>query len=335
MAKSATIIYTKTDEAPALATYSFLPIVESFTKPTGVEIETKDISLAHRILAVFPDYLTDAQKVSDDLGILGEMVKQPEANIIKLPNISASIPQLKDAIEELQAKGFKLPNYPDEPKNDSEKDIKSRYDKVKGSAVNPVLREGNSDRRAPKAVKNYAKKNPHSMGAWSKDSKTHVATMSKGDFAHNEKSVTLNEATTVSIQFKASNGETEILKNQLNLLKGEIIDATVLSKKALIEFLENQVKDAKDKGVLFSLHMKATMMKVSDPIIFGHAVKVFFKDLFAKHGETFKSLGVDVNNGFGNLVEKLEELPANKREEIEQDIKTIYHNGPDLAMVNS
>ncbi|HAI16730.1 MAG TPA: NADP-dependent isocitrate dehydrogenase, partial [Xanthomarina gelatinilytica] len=254
MAKSATIIYTKTDEAPALATYSFLPIVESFTKPTGVQIETKDISLAHRILAVFPDYLTDAQKVSDDLGILGEMVKQPEANIIKLPNISASIPQLKDAIEELQAKGFKLPNYPDEPKNDSEKDIKSRYDKVKGSAVNPVLREGNSDRRAPKAVKNYAKKNPHSMGAWSKDSKTHVATMSKGDFAHNEKSVTLNEATTVSIQFKASNGETEILKNQLNLLKGEIIDATVLSKKALIEFLENQVKDAKDKGVLFSLH---------------------------------------------------------------------------------
>lgn len=335
MAKSATIIYTKTDEAPALATYSFLPIVESFTKPTGVQIETKDISLAHRILAVFPDYLTDAQKVSDDLGILGEMVKQPEANIIKLPNISASIPQLKAAIEELQAKGFKLPNYPDEPKNDSEKDIKSRYDKVKGSAVNPVLREGNSDRRAPKAVKNYAKKNPHSMGAWSKDSKTHVATMSKGDFAHNEKSVTLNEATTVSIQFKASNGETEILKNQLNLLKGEIIDATVLSKKALIEFLENQVKDAKDKGVLFSLHMKATMMKVSDPIIFGHAVKVFFKDLFAKHGETFKSLGVDVNNGFGNLVEKLEELPANKREEIEQDIKTIYHNGPDLAMVNS
>lgn len=335
MAKSATIIYTKTDEAPALATYSFLPIVESFTKPTGVQIETKDISLAHRILAVFPDYLTDAQKVSDDLGILGEMVKQPEANIIKLPNISASIPQLKDAIEELQAKGFKLPNYPDEPKNDSEKDIKSRYDKVKGSAVNPVLREGNSDRRAPKAVKNYAKKNPHSMGAWSKDSKTHVATMSKGDFAHNEKSVTLNEATTVSIQFKASNGETEILKNQLNLLKGEIIDATVLSKKALIEFLENQVKDAKDKGVLFSLHMKATMMKVSDPIIFGHAVKVFFKDLFAKHGETFKSLGVDVNNGFGNLVEKLEGLPANKREEIEQDIKTIYHNGPDLAMVNS
>ncbi|WP_417874835.1 NADP-dependent isocitrate dehydrogenase [Xanthomarina gelatinilytica] len=335
MAKSATIIYTKTDEAPALATYSFLPIVESFTKPTGVQIETKDISLAHRILAVFPDYLTDAQKVSDDLGILGEMVKQPEANIIKLPNISASIPQLKVAIEELQAKGFKLPNYPDEPKNDSEKDIKSRYDKVKGSAVNPVLREGNSDRRAPKAVKNYAKKNPHSMGAWSKDSKTHVATMSKGDFAHNEKSVTLNEATTVSIQFKASNGETEILKNQLNLLKGEIIDATVLSKKALIEFLENQVKDAKDKGVLFSLHMKATMMKVSDPIIFGHAVKVFFKDLFAKHGETFNSLGVDVNNGFGNLVEKLEELPANKREEIEQDIKTIYHNGPDLAMVNS
>lgn len=335
MAISATIIYTKTDEAPALATYSFLPIVESFTKPTGVQIETKNISLAHRILATFPDFLTDTQKVSDDLGILGGMVKQPEANIIKLPNISASIPQLKDAIEELQAKGFKLPNYPDEPKNDSEKDIKLRYDKVKGSAVNPVLREGNSDRRAPKAVKNYAKKNPHAMGAWSKDSKTHVATMSKGDFAHNEKSVTLNEATTISIQFNGGNGETEILKSQLNLLKGEIIDATVLSKKALIEFLENQVKDAKDKGVLFSLHMKATMMKVSDPIIFGHAVKVFFKDLFAKHGDTFKSLGVDVNNGFGNLIEKLEKLPASKREEIEQDIKTAYENGPALAMVNS
>src|SRR5690554_1586921 len=335
MAISATIIYTKTDEAPALATYSFLPIVESFTKPTGVQIETKNISLAHRILTTFPDFLTDTQKVSDDLGILGGMVKQPEANIIKLPNISASIPQLKDAIEELQAKGFKLPNYPDEPKNDSEKDIKLRYDKVKGSAVNPVLREGNSDRRAPKAVKNYAKKNPHAMGAWSKDSKTHVATMSKGDFAHNEKSVTLNEATTISIQFNGGNGETEILKSQLNLLKGEIIDATVLSKKALIEFLENQVKDAKDKGVLFSLHMKATMMKVSDPIIFGHAVKVFFKDLFAKHGDTFKSLGVDVNNGFGNLIEKLEKLPASKREEIEQDIKTAYKNGPALAMVNS
>jgi isocitrate dehydrogenase len=335
MTKSSTIIYTKTDEAPALATYSFLPIVKAFTKPTGVDVETRDISLANRILSVFPEFLTDDQKVSDDLGILGELVKQPEANIIKLPNISASVPQLNDAIEELQSKGFKLPDYPDEPKNDSEKDIKSRYDKIKGSAVNPILREGNSDRRAPKAVKNYAKKNPHSMGAWSKDSKTHVATMSEGDFEHNEKSVTLDKSTTVSILFNGKKGETETLKNNLNLLQGEIIDATVLSKKALIKFLEAQVKDAKDKGVLFSLHMKATMMKVSDPIIFGHAVKVFFKDLFAKHGETFKSLGVDVNNGFGNLLEKLEELPAVKRKEIEQDIASAYKNGPALAMVNS
>lgn len=335
MANPSTIIYTKTDEAPALATYSFLPIVQSFTKPTGVDIETKDISIANRILAVFPDFLTEDQKVSDDLAILGELVKQPEANIIKLPNISASTPQLKSAIEELQAKGFKLPNYPDEPKTDSEKEIKSRYDKIKGSAVNPVLREGNSDRRAPKAVKNYAKKNPHSMGAWSKDSKTHVATMDEGDFEHNENSMTLDKATTVSIQFKGTNGETEILKNNLNLLEGEIIDATVLSKKALIEFLDTQVKDAKDQGVLFSLHMKATMMKISDPIIFGHAVKVFFKELFAKHGETFKSIGVDVNNGFGNLIEKLQDLPTNKRQEIEEDIAAAYKNGPTLAMVNS
>ncbi|GGG42659.1 NADP-dependent isocitrate dehydrogenase [Bizionia arctica] len=335
MANTSTIIYTKTDEAPALATYSFLPIVKAFTKPTGVNVETKDISLANRILAVFPDFLTDDQKVSDDLGILGELVNQPEANIIKLPNISASVPQLKDAIEELQAKGFKIPNYPDVTNNASEKDIQSRYDKIKGSAVNPILREGNSDRRAPKAVKNYAKKNPHSMGAWSKDSKTHVATMGAGDFEHNEKSVTLDKATTVSIQFKGNNGETEALKSNLNLLEGEIIDATVLSKKALIKFLEAQIKDAKDKGVLFSLHMKATMMKVSDPIIFGHAVKVFFKDLFSKHGETFKSLGVDVNNGFGNLLEKLQELPTEKRQEIEQDIAATYKNGPALAMVNS
>ncbi|HLV15133.1 MAG TPA: NADP-dependent isocitrate dehydrogenase [Xanthomarina sp.] len=335
MANPSTIIYTKTDEAPALATYSFLPIVKSFTKPTGVDIDTKDISIANRILAIFPDFLSDEQKVSDDLAILGELVKQPEANIIKLPNISASTPQLNAAIEELQAKGFKIPNYPDEPKNDTEKEIKSRYDKIKGSAVNPVLREGNSDRRAPKAVKNYAKKNPHSMGAWTKDSKTHVATMDAGDFAHNEKSMTLDKATTVSIQFKGANGETEVLKNNLNLLEGEIIDATVLSKKALIEFLEAQVKDAKDQGVLFSLHMKATMMKISDPIIFGHAVKVFFKDLFAKHGDTFKSIGVDVNNGFGNLVEKLQELPEAKRLEIQEDIATAYKNGPALAMVNS
>ncbi|PWI29157.1 NADP-dependent isocitrate dehydrogenase [Flavobacteriaceae bacterium LYZ1037] len=335
MSDTSTIIYTKTDEAPALATNSFLPIVKAFTKPTGVTVETKDISLANRILAVFPDFLNENQKVSDDLVLLGELVKKPEANIIKLPNISASIPQLKDAIEELQAKGYKLPTYPDEPQTDSEKDIKSRYDKIKGSAVNPVLREGNSDRRAPKAVKNYAKKNPHSMGAWSKDSKTHVATMSEGDFAHNEKSVTLDKATSVTIQFKGNNGEIETLKSNLDLLKGEIIDATVLSKKALITFLEAQVNDAKNKDVLFSLHMKATMMKVSDPIIFGHAVRVFFKELFTKHEATFENIGVDVNNGFGNLLEKLQELPEAKRKEIEQDIASAYKNGPALAMVNS
>jgi len=335
MSNTSTILYTKTDEAPALATYSLLPIVKAFTKPSGVNVETKDISLANRILAVFPDYLNEDQKVSDDLALLGELVKKPEANIIKLPNISASVPQLKDAIEELQSKGFKLPDYPDDPETEQEKEIKSRYDKIKGSAVNPVLREGNSDRRAPKAVKNYAKKNPHSMGIWSKDSKTHVATMNAGDFAHNEKSVTINNKTSVTIQFKGEDDHTVILKNNINLLEGEIIDATVLSKKALLQFLEAQVKDAKNKGVLFSLHMKATMMKVSDPIIFGHAVRVFFKDLFSKHGETFKSIGVDVNNGFGNLVEKLEELPADKRQEIEQDIEAAYKNGPALAMVNS
>lgn len=264
MTKTAKIIYTKTDEAPALATRSFLPIVKAFTKSSGILIETKDISLAGRILAAFPDFLTDEQKVADALAELGELAKKPEANIIKLPNISASIPQLTAAIEELQNKGYKLPDYPDEPKNDAEKEIKMRYDKVKGSAVNPVLREGNSDRRAPKAVKNYAKKNPHKMGAWSSDSKTHVATMSKGDFAHNEKSVTLTDATTVKIQHTDAKGNTTILKDGIALLKSEIIDATVMSKKALLEFLEEQVEDALDKSVLFSLHMKATMMKVSD-----------------------------------------------------------------------
>lgn len=335
MTKTAKIVYTKTDEAPALATRSFLPIVQSFTKSSGITIETKDISLAARILAVFPDFLTEDQKVNDALAELGELAKKPEANIIKLPNISASIPQLTDAIEELQAKGYKIPNYPDEPKNDVEKDIKSRYDKIKGSAVNPVLREGNSDRRAPKAVKNYAKKNPHRMGAWSPDSKTHVATMSKGDFAHNEKSVTVADATSVKIVHTDTDGNKTVLKDNLDLLKGEIIDATVMSKKALIEFLEHHVEDALDKGVLFSLHMKATMMKVSDPIIFGHAVRVFFKDLFEKHGKTFDKIGVDVNNGFGNLLEKLSELPEDKRDEIREDIRFALDHSADLAMVNS
>ncbi len=329
------IIYTKTDEAPALATRSFLPIVQSFVASSGINIETKDISLAARILAVFPDFLKEDQRVPDDLAILGELAKKPEANIIKLPNISASIPQLKAAIKELQSQGFAIPNYPDEPKTDQEKDAKSRYDKIKGSAVNPVLREGNSDRRAPKAVKNYAKNNPHSMGAWTKDSKTHVATMQDGDFAHNEKSVTIASATSVTIEHKDTQGNKTILKNDVALLEGEIIDATVMNKKALTAFLDQQVADAKDKGVLFSLHMKATMMKVSDPIIFGHAVKAYFKDLFTKHNDTFEEIGVDVNNGFGNLLENIEKLPEAKRNEIKEDINNALSNGPALAMVNS
>ncbi|WP_304145503.1 NADP-dependent isocitrate dehydrogenase [Mesoflavibacter zeaxanthinifaciens] len=335
MSNSPKIIYTITDEAPALATRSFLPIVKSFTASSGIEIETRDISLAARILAVFPDVLTEEQRVSDDLAFLGELAKTPEANIIKLPNISASIPQLRAAIKELQAKGYAVPDYPEEATTEEEKDAKQRYDKIKGSAVNPVLREGNSDRRAPKAVKNYAKKNPHSMGAWSKDSKSHVATMSHGDFAHNEQSVTLDKATTVKIQHTDNNGNVTVLKDNLNLLEGEIMDATVMSKKALLTFLEEQVKDAKEQGVLFSLHMKATMMKVSDPIIFGHAVRVFFKDVFAKHAETFEKIGVDVNNGFGNLLSNLSELPEGKQKEILADIDTAFTNNPDLAMVDS
>lgn len=329
------IIYTKTDEAPALATRSLLPIVQAFVKSSGINIETKDISLAARILAVFPDFLNEDQRVSDDLAILGELAKKPEANIVKLPNISASIPQLKDAIKELQAKGFNIPDYPNEASNASEKDIKSRYDKIKGSAVNPVLREGNSDRRAPKAVKNYAKKNPHSMGAWSSDSKTHVATMNDGDFAHNEKSTTLNDATNITIKHSDNNGNITVLKDSFSLLKGEIIDATVMNKKALVGFLDKQVNDAREQGVLFSLHMKGTMMKVSDPIIFGHAVKIFFKDVFAKHGKTIEELGVNVNSGLSNLLERIKELPEDKRLAIETDIEATYKNGPDMAMVNS
>ena len=329
------IIYTKTDEAPALATRSLLPIVQAFVKSSGINIETKDISLAARILSVFPDFLNEDQRVTDDLAILGELAKKPDANIVKLPNISASLPQLKDAIKELQSKGFNIPDYPNEAKTDAEKDIKIRYDKIKGSAVNPVLREGNSDRRAPKAVKNYAKKNPHSMGAWSSDSKTHVATMEVNDFAHNEKSVTLDDATSIKIVHTDSDGTTIILKDSLALLKGEIIDATVLSKKDLIHFFEEQIADAKATNVLFSLHMKATMMKVSDPIIFGHAVKVFFKNVFTKHAETLDEIGVDVNNGFGNLVEKIQNLPEAKRKEIQADIDAAFKNGPAIAMVNS
>jgi isocitrate dehydrogenase len=335
MSDKSTIIYTKTDEAPALATRSFLPIIKAFLKPSGIQIETKDISLAGRILASFPEFLNKDQKVPNALQELSELVKKPEANIIKLPNISASLPQLESAIKELQSKGFSLPNYPEYPKNDKEKSIKLKYDKIKGSAVNPILREGNSDRRAPKAIKNYAKKNPHSMGAWSPDSKTHVATMTKGDFAHNEKSVTLEKPTSIKIVHTDSQGKKTILKDNLPLLKGEIIDATVLSKKDLIEFLEAQIKDAKSKNILFSLHMKATMMKVSDPIIFGHAVEVFFKDVFKKHLQTFDEIGVDVKNGFGDLLSDIQKLPENKRKEIETDIKKALQDGPELAMVNS
>ncbi len=331
----AKILYTKTDEAPALATQSFLPIIKAFTKTSGITFETKDISLATRIIATFPDFLKEDQRASNDLQELGEMAKNPEANIIKLPNISASIPQLKEAISELQDKGFAVPNYPDEPSNDADKEVKSRYDKIKGSAVNPVLREGNSDRRAPRAIKNYAKKNPHTMGAWVADSKTHVATMGEGDFQFNEKSLTLSEATDVKIVLVANDGSTSTLKEKVSLLEGEIIDATVMRKKALIAFLKQQVTDAKEQGVLFSLHMKATMMKVSDPIIFGHAVKVYFEDVFAKHGDTFESLGINPNNGLENLLNKLEELPATKNAEIKADIKAAIANGPDLAMVNS
>ncbi len=335
MKNSATIIYTKTDEAPALATHSFLPIVQAFTISSGINIETRDISLAGRVLSLFPDYLSEDQRVKNDLAELGELVKKPEANIIKLPNISASIPQLMAVIEELQSKGFAIPNYPDEPKTDEEKEIQKQYNKVKGSAVNPVLREGNSDRRAPKAVKNYAKNNPHSMGAWSSDSKTHVATMATGDFMHNEKSLTFQKADVVSIVFTDENGNKTTLKDSLNLLEGEIIDASFISKKALLSFLETQVKDSKEKDVLFSLHMKATMMKISDPIIFGHAVRVFFKDLFKKYGELFDEIGVDVNNGFGDLINDLEKLPSDKKEEILAKIKSIFENGPEVAMVNS
>ncbi|MEM8846054.1 MAG: NADP-dependent isocitrate dehydrogenase [Bacteroidota bacterium] len=331
----ANIFYTKTDEAPALATLSFLPIVKAFTQTANISIETKDISLAGRILAVFPDFLNEDQRISDDLAVLGELAKTPEANIIKLPNISASIPQLKEAIEELQNKGFVLPDYPDNPENEQEREIKSRYDKIKGSAVNPVLREGNSDRRAPKAVKNYAKKNPHSMGAWSSDSKTHVATMSEGDFRNNEKSITLPEAQDVKIELVDVNGEIKVLKEKVSLQKNEIIDATVMSKKALVDFLKKEVEDARKNNLLLSLHFKATMMKVSDPIIFGHALEVYFDDVFSKHTDTFEKLGVNSNNGLETLFEKLEELSENERKAVETSIANAIENGPDLAMVNS
>lgn len=332
---SSTIIYTETDEAPALATLSLLPIIRTFTDAAGVAVETRDISLSGRIIASFPEQLTEAQKIGDHLTELGELANQPEANIIKLPNISASIPQLKACILELKQKGYDIPNYPDEPKTDAEKSIKTRYDKIKGSAVNPVLREGNSDRRAPLSVKNFAKKNPHSMGKWAKDSKSHVAHMTDGDFYGSEQSVTLSDAGSVNIVLTQKDGQEVVLKSGLKLLAGEIIDAAVLSKKALVSFYEREIENAKAEDVLLSLHLKATMMKVSDPIMFGHAVKVFFKPVFDKHAALFAELGVDVNNGFGDVYAKIATLPADSRAEVEADIAAVYAARPALAMVDS
>jgi isocitrate dehydrogenase len=335
MMANAKITWTKTDEAPALATYSLLPIVQAFTKAAGVEVETRDISLAGRILANFPEHLTEAQKVSDDLAYLGELVLRKEANIIKLPNISASVPQLKAAIAELQQQGYKVPDYPEEPKTDEEKAIKARYAKVLGSAVNPVIREGNSDRRVARSVKEYAKKHPHKLGAWHKDIKSHVSHMKEGDFYHNEKSVTLSAPTEAKIVFIDKTGKESILKEKLALRQGEILDATFMSAKALRAFIEEQLNDAKAKNLLFSVHLKATMMKVSDPIIFGHFVSVYFKDVFAKHAGTFNELGVNPDLGLGDLYAKLKALPEAKRAEIEADIKATYEQRPPLAMVDS
>ncbi len=329
------IIYTAIDEAPALATYSLLPIIQAFTKDAGVEIETRDISLSGRIIANFPDNLTDDQKIDDELTALGKLAKTPEANIIKLPNVSASLPQLQAAIKELQEKGFDIPDYPEDPQTDEEKSVKTRYAKVLGSAVNPVLREGNSDRRAPVAVKNYAKKNPHSMGAWSSDSKSHVAAMSDNDFASNEVSTTIETATNARIEFVDGAGNVTVLKEKTPLIAGEIVDATFMSKKALTKFLAEQIEDAKSKGILFSLHLKATMMKVSDPIIFGHAVKVFYKDVFDKHGATLSEIGVNPNNGIGDVYAKIGSLPEEKQAEIKADIEAVYKARPAIAMVDS
>ena len=335
MADKSTIIYTKTDEAPALATHSFLPIAKAFASSSNIEMISKDISLAARILALFPDRLNEDQRVEDALATLGKLVKKPEANIIKLPNISASVPQLKAAIKELQGAGFNIPDFPEDNETEEDKAILALYNKVKGSAVNPVLREGNSNRRAPKAVKEYARNNPHSMGAWSKDSKTHVASMPSGDFYGSEKSMTFSKEDAISIEFTAENGDKTTLKTAFPVQNGEIVDAARLSKKSLISFLEKEIKDAKDSGVLFSVHLKATMMKVSDPIIFGHVVRTFLKPVFDKHQATFDEIGVNVNNGYGNLLSNLDEVSAEKRAEIEADLKAAFENGPSLAMVNS
>lgn len=331
------IIYTKVDEAPELASGSFLPIIQSFAKAAGVTVGTKDISLAGRILAQFPDKLKPEQRQPDDLALLGELVEKPDANVIKLPNISASLPQIKGAIAELQSQGYAIPDYPEDPKNEEEKDIKAKYDKVKGSAVNPVLRQGNSDRRASASVKQYAKKNPHKMGKWAKDSKTHVAHMTAGDFFGNEKSVTISEkaAGKGKIEFVADDGSVTVVKDKLTLNKGDVLDASKMSCQALRQFFKEQVADAKQKGILWSLHLKATMMKVSDPIMFGHAVKAFFEDVFNKHEKTFTELGANPNNGLGDILAKIKNLPEAKKKEIEADIQDCLKNGPALAMVDS
>ena len=329
------IIYTQVDEAPALATFSLLPIIKAYTQSSQIEIETRDISLAGRILANFPDNLSHEQKINDDLTYLGELANKPEANIIKLPNISASLPQLQAAIKELQDKGYNIPNYPENPTNDHEKEIKARYAKVLGSAVNPVLREGNSDRRAPLCVKEYARKNPHRMGAWTKESKAHVSYMNEGDFYGNEKSITLPEATTIRMELVGKDGQIVVLKEKLALQKGEIFDATFMSAKKLAAYFEAQFNDAKEQNLLLSLHLKATMMKVSDPIMFGYAVKTFFKDVFEKHAVIFKELGVNANNGLGDLYAKIATLPEAQKNAIEADIEACYTKRPDIAMVNS
>ncbi|MEO6988720.1 MAG: NADP-dependent isocitrate dehydrogenase, partial [Aquihabitans sp.] len=335
MTDTSKIIYTHTDEAPALATYSFLPIVAAFTAACGVAVETRDISLAGRILSTFPERLTADQRIDDALAELGELALQPEANIIKLPNISASIPQLAKAIAELQAQGFAIPDFPDEPKTDEEREVRERYGKVLGSAVNPVLREGNSDRRAPRSVKEYARKHPHSMGAWSSASKTHVATMTAGDFRANEQSITMADADVLRIEHEAADGTVTVLKDRLPVLAGEVVDATIMSRRALVAFLTEQVAEAKAQGVLFSVHLKATMMKVSDPILFGHVVKVFFADVFAQFGDVLEAAGADVNNGFGSVLAAVATLPDEQRSTVEAAIAAAYENGPSLAMVDS
>jgi isocitrate dehydrogenase len=334
-AEQPTIIYTLTDEAPLLATYAFLPIIQTFAEPAGIKVTTSDISVAARILAEFSDYLTEEQRVPNNLATLGELTQLPETNIIKLPNISASVPQLLAAIKELQGKGYAIPDYPGDPKTDEEKDIKRRYGTCQGSAVNPVLREGNSDRRAPKAVKEYARKHPHSMAEWSQASRTHVATMKHGDFYHGEKSLTLDRARKVRMELVTTSGETSVLKAEVALDDGDVIDSMFMSKKALCDFYEEQMEDAYKTGVMFSLHVKATMMKVSHPIVFGHAVKVFYKDAFAKHQKLFDELGVNVNNGLSDLYAKIESLPASQHEEIIRDLHACHEHRPELAMVDS